>query len=148
VATTGDQRLLLDVIFARNVLMDQIDLFMSEIEAFVGDAVRQNAVASVEAAEAADNISVMLEAFPHLFPPGSDIWSEQLEAEDPTKVTMALPKLWEEYDDFYALAQLANQQALDLSRLYPRDARFTEAAAELRQTCSNCHQQYTRFANR
>jgi hypothetical protein len=130
------------------VLMDQIDLYMGEIEAFVADAERQNVHASVEAAEAADNVSVMLQAFPHLFPPGSYIWSDELEARDPTRVTMALPRLWEEYDEFYALAEFAWRRAVTMSRMYPRDQRFTDAAAELRQTCTDCHELYTRFAAR
>lgn len=135
----------LDVIFARRVLMGSIDVYMQEIEAFVEDALDTGEPIPFEAAEAADIVSSMLLAFPHLFPSGTDIWSEEAEAEDPTSVSLALPAIWERFPDFYERANEAAQQAFDLSRARPRDEVWMQAAADLRSACDSCHADYTRF---
>lgn len=134
-----------DLIFARRVLMGGIDIYMQEIEAFVLDAETKGIPIPFEGAEAADIVSTMLIAFPHLFKPGSDIWSEEAEAADPTAVSLALPTVWENFPDFYRRANKASQMAFDLSRQNPRDESWIAAARELRATCVSCHAEYTRL---
>ena len=68
---------------------------------FANEAEAQGTPVPFEAAEAADIVSTMMIALPHLFPEGSDFWSEAAEAEDPTSVTLALPTVWDDFDNFY-----------------------------------------------
>lgn len=134
-----------DVIFARRVLMGGIDIYMQEIEAFIQDAEKNDVPIPFEAAEAADIVSTKLLAFPHLFPVGSQIWSEEAERDDPTSVSLALPSVWENFPDFYRRANESAQMAFDLSRKMPRDESWIADAIELRAACDSCHADFTRF---
>jgi cytochrome c556 len=134
----------LDVIFARRVLMDGIEIYMQEVHIFSQESAAANVDVPFEAAEAADIISMMMLAFPHMYPAGSYVWSEEAEAEDPTAVTLALPTVWENFPDFYERANRVAQQAFDLSRTRPRDARWREMVAELQAECDACHALYMR----
>jgi cytochrome c556 len=125
--------------------MSGIDVYMQEIEAFALEAETKDTPIPFEAAEAADILSTMLIAFPHLFEPGSDLWSEEAEAEDPTSVTLALPAVWQNFPDFYRRANETSQAAFDLSRQQPRDARWIDNAKNLREACESCHADYTRL---
>src|SRR5579862_8518684 len=59
-----------DVIFARKTVMDSLSDKMDQIE-----SMNQTGKVNVDAAhDLADTISVMLMAFPHLFPPSSNQW--------------------------------------------------------------------------
>jgi hypothetical protein len=57
-----------DVIFARKTLMSSISDNMDQIETMIST----NKIDLADAHEHADTISVMLMAFPHLFPPASN----------------------------------------------------------------------------
>src|SRR6201994_152987 len=57
-----------DTIFARKIIMDSIGSNMDEIETMTSAPEK---ISMSEAHEHADMISVMLQAFPHLFPPAT-----------------------------------------------------------------------------
>src|SRR6478672_4520573 len=59
-----------DLIFARKIMMDTIGANMDEIDTML----QTGKIDLTEGREHADMISVMLMAFPHLFPPNSDQW--------------------------------------------------------------------------
>lgn len=134
-----------EVIFARRVLMGSMDVLMQEIEAFSADAARHNTEVEFEAAQVADELSVMLQLVAHLYPAGTDIWSEEAEAADPTGVTLATPELWAQFPEFYRQANEAAEHAFALSRQTPRDAAWRESAADLRGRCESCHTAFSRF---
>jgi len=129
-----------DVVLARRVLMTGIGRNMDEITGMLEDAA---AFSLPEAREHADVISTMLLAFPHLFPVESNTWSEKLAQEDPAHVSLALPAVWQSYDDFVARAQQASQAALVASFAATAE-QFQAIAKDLQQACDSCHQAYRR----
>src|SRR5689334_20318304 len=60
-----------DTIFARKILMGAIDMNMDEIETMLQPGGKFE---TAEAVEHADTISIMLQSFPHLFPPATNQW--------------------------------------------------------------------------
>jgi cytochrome c556 len=129
-----------EVVLARRVLMAGIGRNMDEITGMIEDAAAFNLG---EAREQADVISTMLLAFPHLFPVETDTWSEKLAEDDPAHVSLALPTVWQNYDDFVARAQQASQIALDASFAATAE-QFKALAKGLQQACDSCHQAYRR----
>jgi cytochrome c556 len=129
-----------DVVLARRILMAGIGRNMDEITGLIEDAAAFNLG---EAREQADVISTMLLAFPHLFPVETDNWSEKLAEDDPAHVSLALPTVWQNYDDFVARAQQASQTALDAS-FAETGEQFKALAKGLQQACDSCHQAYRR----
>src|SRR4030095_5106010 len=93
-----------ETIFARKILMDSIGRNMDDIEANAGSA----KVDLAEGRDHADIISVMLMAFPHLFPPSTNEWKANV-ARDPGRDTYAAPDVWTAFADFYARASAASQ---------------------------------------
>ena len=65
-----------DLIFARKIVMDMIGRNMDEIDTML----QTGKIDLAEGREHADTISVMLMAFPHLFPPDSDQWKPNARA--------------------------------------------------------------------
>jgi cytochrome c556 len=139
VATAQDQRAATakDVIFARKTLMNYMCEKMTGIERVIGlgqidlDAARGQA----------DAISVMLMAFPHLFPPNSNQWNPNADP-DPVTDTYASPELWTGFSDFYRQAAAASMAAHDMSRADKIDD-FKTHARELRIICDTCHALYS-----
>jgi cytochrome c556 len=129
-----------DVVLARRVLMAGIGRNMDEITGMIEDAAAFNLT---EAREQADVISTMLLAFPHLFPIETNTWSEKLAEDDPAHVSLALPTVWQSYDDFVARAQQASQIALDAS-FAATGEQFKALAKGLQRACDSCHQAYRR----
>jgi cytochrome c556 len=129
-----------EVVLARRVLMAGIGRNMDEITGMIEDAAAFNLG---EAREHADVISTMLLAFPHLFPVETDTWSDKLAEDDPAHVSLALPTVWQNYDDFVARAQQASQIALDASFAATAE-QFKALAKGLQQACDSCHQAYRR----
>jgi cytochrome c556 len=125
-----------DVIFARKILMDTIGTNMDEIDTML----ETGKIDLTEGREHADMISVMLMAFPHLFPPSSDQWKPNIER-DPGTDTYASPELWKGYTDFYKQAAFASKTAYKASRATD-EAEFKKYGAELRATCDTCHSTY------
>jgi cytochrome c556 len=125
-----------DLIFARKSLKDAICDKMAKIE-------RMISLGRIDLADAraqADAISVMLMAFPHLFPPSSNQWKPDTD-QDPETATLASPDLWTQFPDFYRQATAASRTAFDLSRADTVDDVKTRAR-ELRIACDTCHALY------
>jgi cytochrome c556 len=129
-----------DVVLARRVLMTGIGRNMDEIIGMIED---NGTVSLGEGREHADLISIMLLAFPHLFPIETNTWSKELAEDDPAHVSLALPTVWQNYDDFVARAQQASQMALDASFAATAE-QFKDLAKDLQQACDSCHQAYRR----
>jgi cytochrome c556 len=126
-----------DAIFARKILMDTISRNMDELETMTSS---QKAIDLTEGREHADNISIMLMAFPHLFPPVTNQWTPSADR-DPGSDTYAAPDLWTHYPDFYAKAARASKTAYNASRS-KQDGEFKTYVAELRTACDGCHAAY------
>jgi cytochrome c556 len=125
-----------DVIFARKALMNFMCERMAQIEIMIG---RGNIDLNIARASG-DAISTMLIAFPHLFPPNSNRWRLDPDA-DPAAETLASPQLWTEFSDFYRQAAAASKAARDMSRAATVEDVKTRAR-ELRIICDTCHALY------
>jgi cytochrome c556 len=126
-----------DVIFARKTLMNYMCEKMAGIERVIALG-----KIDLDAARAqADAVSVMLMAFPHLFPSSSNQWSPNADP-DPVADTYASPQVWTRYADFYRQAAAAAQAAHEMSRADKIDD-FKTHARELRIICDTCHALYS-----
>ena len=126
-----------DTIFARKTLMDTIGTTMDEIEGMLEPGGTFDAG---EAREHADLISVLLMAFPHLFPAATNQWRAGAER-DAALDTFAAPELWGNFHDFYARASEASKTAFNASRA-ATFKEFKSRIAELRTACEGCHASY------
>src|SRR5215468_8431448 len=126
-----------DAIFARKILMDAIGRNMDELEGMTSSG---KAVNLAEGHEHADAISVMLMAFPHLFPPSTNQWRPNVDR-DPRRDTYASPDVWTRFADFYAQAANASKVAYNASRTQ-QEAAFKSFVASLRTACDSCHAVY------
>ncbi len=126
-----------DAIVARKVLMNAIDGNMDELETMLAPGGK---LESADAREHTGNISVLLQAFPHLFPPATNQWKPGVER-DPAVDTYASPELWTNFADFYARANAASKIALDAS-LAKTVVEFRALAKDLRAACNGCHEKY------
>jgi cytochrome c556 len=118
-----------DAIFARKILMDTINTNMDELETMTTS---DKGVNLTEGREHADLISVMLMAFPHLFPASTNQWKPNVER-DPGRDTYASPDLF--------MAAAAAKTAYRASRAQ-QDGDFKTYVAELRVACDSCHGLY------
>jgi cytochrome c556 len=125
-----------DVIFARKTMMDTLSDNMDQIEAMIA----ANKIDLADAHEHADTISVMLMAFPHLFPPSSNQWKPNADL-DPATDTYASPDVWTNFSDFYKRANDASKTAYDMSRAEKADD-LKAKTAQLRTACNACHAAY------
>jgi cytochrome c556 len=123
-----------DAIFARKILMDTISTNMDELETMITS---DKGVNMTEGREHADIISVMLMAFPHLFPADTNQWKPNVER-DPGRDTYASPEVFANYPDFYAKAASASKIAYRASRA-EQERDFKRFIAELRVACDSCH---------
>jgi cytochrome c556 len=126
-----------DVIFARKSVMDAISEKMDALEAASAST---KPVDLAAAHEQADVISVLLMAFPHMFPPASNQWKPGGD-KDPAVDTYAAPQLWSQFADFYKQAGDTSKTAFDVSRA-PGEAEFKAKMAQLRNGCDACHASY------
>ena len=125
-----------ETIFARKVLMDSISTNMDELEANASSA----KVDLAEGRNHADIVSVMLMAFPHLFPQDTNEWKPNVNR-DPGSDTYAAPEIWSGFADFYKRARDAAEIAYKASRAETEQA-FKEQVAQLRVACDSCHGVY------
>ena len=125
-----------ETIFARKVLMDSISTNMDELEANAGSA----KVDLAEGRDHADIVSVMLMAFPHLFPPNTNEWKPNVDR-DPGTDTFAAPEVWTGFAEFYQRARDAADIAFKASRTETEQA-FKDQVAQLRVACDSCHGVY------
>ena len=125
-----------ETIFARKVLMDSISTNMDELEANASSA----KVDLAEGHSHADIVSVMLMAFPRLFPQNTNEWKPNVDR-DPGSDTYAAPEIWARFADFYKRAGDAAQIAFKASRAETEQA-FKDEVAQLRVACDSCHGVY------
>jgi cytochrome c556 len=123
-----------DTIFARKVVMGEIDMNMDEIETMLAP---EGKLVLSDAQEHAEVISTLLMAFPHLFPPSTNQWKEGA-TRDPATDTFANPAIWSNFGDFYQRAGEASKIAWNASRA-KRPDEFRTQIKELRQRCNACH---------
>ena len=90
-----------------------------------------------EGQEHADTISIMLMAFPHMFPPSTNQWVAGADR-DPATDTYASPEVWVRFPDFYQLADAASKIAFAASRAKRADD-FKAQIVQLRSACDGCH---------
>lgn len=122
-----------DIVFARKTLMVSIANNMYPI-----DQMRETGKFDLPRGRAsADAISAMLMAFPLLFPPTTNTWTDKA-PRDPAVDTFASPTIWQEYTFFYKQAQASSKYAFDLSHAEDVPA-FRRLATELRLACDTCH---------
>jgi cytochrome c556 len=126
-----------DAIFARKILMNTIGTNMDELETMTSS---NKPINLAEGHEHADNISVLLMAFPHLFGAATNQWKPNVER-DPGRDTYASPDLFTHYADFYARAASASKTAFRASRA-EKESEFRNYVAELRVACDSCHGLY------
>jgi cytochrome c556 len=125
-----------DIIFARKTLMATIANNMYPI-----DQMRETGKYDLEKGRAnADSISAMLMAFPHLFPPTTNTWTDKA-PRDPAVDTFASPAVWAAYQAFYQEAQAASKIAFELSHAQ-NNTDFRVKARDLRLACDTCHADY------
>jgi cytochrome c556 len=125
-----------DAILARKTLMDFISDAMDEIEAMTASG-KINLPAGTKRA---DQISVMFQAFPHIFPASSNQWKPNVEM-DPETGTAASPDVWSKFPDFYQRATAASKIAFEISRA-EKEADFKARVQELRVAWDSCHALY------
>jgi cytochrome c556 len=125
-----------DAIFARKTMMSSLSDNMDQIEMMISTG----KIDLDDAHEHADTISVMLMAFPHLFPPATNQWKPGVEI-DPVTGTFASPDVWSKFSDFYRRAADASKTAFDMSRADKPDE-LKAKTANLRTACNGCHAAY------
>jgi len=126
-----------DAIFARKIVMATIDMNMDEVETMLAPGGKLN---DADAREHLDIISVLLMAFPHLFPAATNQWKPGVDR-DAALDTFASPELWAAFPDFYKRASSASKIAFDASRAKRADE-FKALVGELRAACNGCHAVY------
>jgi hypothetical protein len=89
-----------DTIFARKTVMDTISEKMDALEAA---SIADRKIDLNAAHEQADVLSVLLLAFPHMFPVATNQWKPDID-KDPAVDTYAAPELWAKFSDFYRRA--------------------------------------------
>jgi cytochrome c556 len=130
-----------DAIVARKTAMDTLSDKMDIIEAAIAAA---GTKLNLDEGHAnADVISVLLMAFPHLFPPSTNEWKPNVDR-DPATDTYASPDIWTTFADFYKQATAASKAAFDASRA-DDEAAFKAAIAKLRTDCNACHAAYLKM---
>jgi cytochrome c556 len=125
-----------DVIAARKLLMNSIMNNMDKIQEMISERRIDPGVSR----ECADNIASMLAAFPHLFPPTSNQWKEDVDL-DPVKDTFASPDIWTEFADFSRRSAAAAATALELRRADNEDE-VKRLYRALGIACDTCHALY------
>jgi cytochrome c556 len=123
-----------DTIFARKIVMGEIDMNMDEIETMLAP---EGKLELADAQEHAEVISTLLMAFPHLFPPSTNQWKDGA-TRDPATDTFANPAIWSNFSDFYKRASEASKIAWNASRA-KRPEEFRAQIKELRLRCNGCH---------
>jgi cytochrome c556 len=126
-----------DAIFARKTVMDTLSSKMDDIETATAGTTKIDLAA---ANEQADIVSVLLMAFPHLFPAATNQWKPNVD-KDPGTDTFAAPEVWTQYADFYKRSTEASKLAFDASRA-TEEAEFRTAVKKLRAACDGCHAVY------
>jgi cytochrome c556 len=124
-----------DVINARQELMEHIELLMEPIDTLqVKDTHDPDRVRA-----AAETVSAMLLAVPHLFPPTTNLYDPKVQM----PVTLALPAIWKDFTTFYQLAGAASKAAEAMAYAHGQGP-MRNASLRLRASCDACHALYLR----
>ena len=123
----------MEIIEARRVLMLRIEELMKPIDALTveqtGDLLAlHSAAASIEA---------MMLAFPHLFPPVTNLYDANVR-ESPTT---ALPAIWDDLPAFRTVAAEAEGAAATIAQTGDMETLRTAGRA-LRASCDGCHARF------
>ena len=124
------------VILARKTLMNSI----GDNSDRIANMISERNINLHDAHVYANNISVMLTAFPHLFPPNSNQWTEGADL-DPATDTVASPEIWTNFADFYQLALAAAKRADEMKRADNEDD-VKSLHRALGNICDFCHALY------
>ena len=125
------------VIMARAELMEHIEELMEPIDTITIQTGPVKDVARLH--QSAEVIGAMLAALPHLFPPTTNLY-------DPSTTqpaTLALPRIWTDFDSFYRLAGAASQAAERFAQT-EGDEPLRDASRALRSSCDGCHELFLR----
>ena len=124
-----------EVIEARRVVMLGLERQMGVIDRYsLGEPADPE-----ELRAAAATMEPLLLAFPHLFPPTTNLL-------DPTQLespTIALPAIWENFANFQSLNAAAEAAAVTLAETDGAEP-LRAASRNLRATCEACHALFTR----
>jgi cytochrome c556 len=82
----------------------------------------------------AATIAAMLQATPHLYPPTTNLYDPDTDYPE----TLALPRIWEDFATFAAMADGSVMAAEALTAARDPDT-LRSAAINLRATCDACH---------
>jgi cytochrome c556 len=126
-----------DTIFARKILMGTVDMNMDEVETMLAPGGKLDVT---DAREHLNTISVLLMAFPHLFPAATNQWKGGADR-DPALDTFASPELWSNFAEFYRRASEASKIAFEASRT-TRLNEFKTLVGQLRAACNSCHARF------
>jgi cytochrome c556 len=123
----------MEIIEARRVLMRQVQELMAPIDALtIADNGNLPALRS-----AAASMEAMLLAFPHLFPPATNLYDASVR-DSPTS---ALPAIWDDQPAFRALAEEAEHAAAAIVKSDDTETLRT-AGRGLRASCDGCHARF------
>lgn len=124
-----------DVITARQELMEHIEILMEPI-----DTIQVKDVHDPDQLHAAaETISAMLLAVPHLFPPTTNLYDPKVQM----PATLALPAIWKDFGTFYGLATAASNAAEAMAGA-KGDEPLRSASRALRASCDACHALFLR----
>lgn len=126
-----------DVIAAREELMVAVESLMEPIDSLDVRPPQDPKLINLNA----DKIAKILLALPHLFPPTTNLYDPKAEVPE----TLALPAIWQSWDNFYQLAGASSAAAKKLSETWggtPEE--LDEAGDAIRATCDACHALYLR----
>jgi cytochrome c556 len=124
-----------DVITARQELMEHAEILMEPIDTITVKEVKNEE----ELRQNAEAISAMLGAFPHLFPPTTNLYDPKVQQPR----TLALPTIWKDFDSFYKLAAAASKAAETMGETHGKQQLRTASLA-LRASCDACHALFLR----
>jgi len=119
-----------DVIAARDALMKEIEQLMIPLDSYTAgdkfnpDVLRANAA----------GVARLLKIVPHLFPPTTNLY----EKDSKTPATLALPRLWQNFDAFTIMAQNA-QKVADQAASTQDPVTLKQKALDIRAACAACH---------
>jgi cytochrome c556 len=124
-----------DVITARQEIMEHAEILMEPIDTITVKEVKNEE----QLRSNAEAISAMLGAFPHLFPPTTNLYDPKVEQPK----TLALPAIWKDFDSFYKLAAAASAAAEAMGETHGKQQLRT-ASLRLRASCDACHTLFLR----
>ncbi len=90
-------------------------------------------------------IGTMIYAFANLYRAEPNPYSAEAEAADAGRVSLALPTVWEEFDEFLDLAYEASHKAIEAADAAPEHV--LELVEELEVMCDSCHDKFRKPFN-